>query len=76
MKARFDIAFAEASIDLGFTSVHQHETHSERMHQRNVVNEMTEILIDHRLAAEHHDEGTSAMSVDIWCGKTKKIDER
>ena len=56
--------------------MHQHQAHAERIEQVDVVNQIDEILTQHRLAAKCEDKGFAAKSVDIGRGGTKPFDER
>ncbi len=57
-------------------AMHQHQTHAKRIEQVDVVNQIDEILAQHRFTAKREDKGFAAKSVDIRCGGTKPFDER
>jgi hypothetical protein len=52
-------------IDLRPGPEHQHETHSQAREQGHVVDDVLEVRIRDRLAAQHQHEGAIAVGIDV-----------
>ena len=67
---------AQAFLNLRPHAMHQHQAHAERIEQVDVVNQIDEILPQHRFAAEGEHEGLAAKGVDVRRGGTEPFHER
>ena len=63
----------ESRIELRSGAEHDYQTHAEAVQERDVVNDILEVLVRDRAAAEHEHERAAAVSVDVRRSAAKPL---
>ena len=73
--AQIDLALLEPRLDLGPRPMDQDQPHPEPVEQGDVVDQVREARVGHRLAAEGDDEGAAPVGMDVGGGLADPVDE-